>query len=137
MDTLIPTVEEFMTPTPISIPHDQPLSLALHTMREHRIRHLPVLQGEALVGVLSERDVALASSLRELDVATLRAEEAMTPVVYTVAPDARLDRVAADMAEHRYGSAFVVTEGNRVVGIFTTVDACRALAELLHTRLVA
>jgi acetoin utilization protein AcuB len=33
------------------------------------------------------------------------------------------------MAEHKYGSA-VVMEGNQVVGIFTTVDACRALAEL-------
>jgi acetoin utilization protein AcuB len=38
------------------------------------------------------------------------------------------------MAEHKYGSAIVVQNG-QVVGVFTTVDACRALSELLGTRL--
>ena len=62
--------------------------------------------------------------------------EAMTSVVYSVAPDATLDEVAATMAEHKYGCA-VVMQNQHVVGVFTTVDACQALAELLRTRLRA
>jgi acetoin utilization protein AcuB len=38
------------------------------------------------------------------------------------------------MADRKYGSA-VITQHDKVVGIFTTVDACRAFADLLHTRL--
>jgi acetoin utilization protein AcuB len=47
-----------------------------------------------------------------------------------VGPRTSLAKVAATMAEHKYGSA-VVMEKNRVVGMFTTVDALRALAETL------
>ena len=60
--------------------------------------------------------------------------EAMSPDPYTVSPDTLLDDVVATMAAKKYGSA-VVMQNHKVVGIFTTVDACRAFAELLHTRL--
>lgn len=54
--------------------------------------------------------------------------------VYAVDPNTSLDVVAEALAEHKYGSAVVLQNG-KVVGIFTTNDACRALAELLHSRL--
>jgi acetoin utilization protein AcuB len=50
-----------------------------------------------------------------------------------VSPDSPLDEVALEMAENRYGSAIIVQD-KKVVGIFTTVDACRALAAILETR---
>jgi acetoin utilization protein AcuB len=53
--------------------------------------------------------------------------------VYCVDPHVPLRDVALAMAEHKYGSA-VVMSGQKVVGIFTTVDACRALADLLHAK---
>jgi len=59
--------------------------------------------------------------------ATVLVDEAMTIDVYTVPPTATLAKVAGAMAEHRYGSALIV-DGEKVVGIFTTVDAMRALA---------
>jgi acetoin utilization protein AcuB len=49
--------------------------------------------------------------------------------VYCVSPDAPLVEVAREMAEHKYGSA-VVVEGPKVVGVFTTTDALRALVAL-------
>ena len=54
--------------------------------------------------------------------------------VYSVSPETPLDEVVATMGSKKYGSAVVVQNG-KVVGIFTTVDLCRAFAELLHTRL--
>ena len=55
-------------------------------------------------------------------------------VTYVVTPDASLDEVVSTMAAKKYGSA-VVTDNGHVVGIFTTVDACSAFADLLGSRL--
>ena len=134
MTKAIPTVKRYMTTSPHSIGIEQNLVHAHKIMREHRIRHLPVLHGGNLVGVLSDRDLHLIETLRDVDPAMVTVEEAMTPVVYTVAPDAPLDEVSNEMAEHKYGSAIVVDHG-KVVGVFTTIDGMRALAELLETRL--
>jgi acetoin utilization protein AcuB len=51
-----------------------------------------------------------------------------------VAPRAALDEVVSEMAQHKYGCAVVLDNG-KVVGVFTTVDALRAFADLLETRL--
>jgi acetoin utilization protein AcuB len=85
-----------------------------------------VLEGGKLAGILSQRDALLVETLRDVDPATTAVEEAMTTDVYVVAPDTPLEEVAGAMADHKYGCAVVVDE-DRVVGIFTTVDALRAL----------
>jgi acetoin utilization protein AcuB len=134
MSKPIPTIQKYMTTSPHSIGVEQTLSRALAMMQEHHIRHLPVLHGGKLVGILTERDLRLVESLAGVDPATVKVEDAMATVVYSVAPDASLDEVVGTMGEHKYGSA-VVMQNQKVVGIFTTVDVCRALAELLRTRL--
>jgi len=120
------TVERFMTRDPYTIGIDQPLSVAHRMMRAHRIRHLPVLAEGKLVGMVSERDLALIESMRGVDPDKVSVEEAMTPDPYLTTPERALGDVAREMAENRYGSAVVVKDGH-VVGIFTTVDALQAL----------
>jgi len=110
------------------------MALAHRMMREHHIRHLPVLHEARIVGIISDRDLNLIETLRDVDPKVVTVEDAMTPDPYVVGPDAALDEVVATMAEKKYGCA-VVAQHDHVVGIFTTVDACRAFAELLHTRL--
>jgi acetoin utilization protein AcuB len=134
MSKPIPPVRAYMTTTPHSIGVEQPLAHAHKLMRELRIRHLPVLHGGKLVGVLSDRDLHLIETLQAVDPNVVTVEEAMTPRPYEVDPDAPLDEVVRTMAEHRYGCA-IVTQNRKTVGVFTTTDACRALAELLHGRL--
>jgi acetoin utilization protein AcuB len=130
----IPTIQKYMTTCPHTIGDDQPMALAHRMMREHHIRHLPVLRDAKVVGLVSDRDLHLVESLKDVDPKTVLVSEAMTQEPYVVAPDAALDEVVSTMAEMKYGSA-VVTQHSKVVGIFTTVDACLAFAELLHTRL--
>ena len=84
--------------------------------------------------MLTDRDLHLIETLRDVDPQKVTVEEAMSSNPYAVAPDALLDEVVAEMAEHKYGSA-VVMQNQKVVGVFTTVDVCRALAELLRGRL--
>ena len=134
MSKPIPTIQKFMTTTPYSIGGDQTLATASKMMREHAIRHLPVLSGGKLLGMLTDRDVKFVETFRDVDPETLTVEEAMNEEPYTVSPDAPLDEVTRTMASEKYGSA-VVMQNHKVVGIFTTVDACRALSELLTTRL--
>jgi acetoin utilization protein AcuB len=123
-----------MTTSPHSIGKDQTLERAHELMRTNHIRHLPVLDGGKLVGMITERDLHLVETLRDVDPSRVTVQDAMSTHVYAVQPDITLDVVADALAEHKYGSAVVLDNG-KVVGIFTTNDACRALAELLRSRL--
>lgn len=134
MSKSIPTVQKFMTTSPHSVGRDQTIAYASDRMREHQVRHLPVLEGGRLIGMLSERDVALVEALGGVDPTVVTVAEAMSTVIYSVSPDAPLDEVVKEMASKKYGSA-IVEQNGKVVGILTTVDVCRALAELLHGRL--
>jgi len=130
----IPTIQKYMTTSPHSIGPDQTIRFAHQVLRKEGIRHLPVLSGGQLVGLVTERDLALIESFKDVDADKVTVEDAMSTTVYSVEPDAPLDEVVSTMAEHKYGSA-IVMQNHKVVGIFTTVDACRTLAELLRTRL--
>lgn len=130
----IPPVQRYMTPAPHTVGNDQPLAKAHEIMREHGIRHLPVMHGNRLVGVVSDRDVAIITALEDVNPTLITVEDAMTSDVLTVGPDTPLDEVAALMAERKAGSV-VIEQNHKVVGIFTTVDGMTALADLLHTRL--
>jgi acetoin utilization protein AcuB len=68
-----------------------------------------------------------------VDPETVTVEDAMTPAPYTVSPQAPLDVVAEEMAEHKYGCAVVMDNGH-VVGVLTTVDLARVLAQVLRQR---
>lgn len=134
MSKVIPTIQKYMTTSPHTIGDDQPMAVAQRIMRDNHIRHLPVLRDGKVVGLVSDRDLNLLESLKDVDPREVEVSEAMSQEPFVVAPDAQLDDVVRTMAEKKYGSAIVV-QSQKVVGIFTTVDVCRAFAELLHTRL--
>jgi len=134
MSKSIPAIQKFMTTTPHSIGADQTLAQAHAVMREHRIRHLPVLVGGKLVGMVTDRDLRFIETLRDVDPAKVTVEDAMVTDVYSVDPETPVDEVVREMAQHKYGSV-VVMQNQKVVGIFTTVDVCTAFADMLHTRL--
>ena len=119
-----------MTEAPHTIGHDQTLAAAHRMMHKHSIRHLPVLDAGKLVGILSLRDLHFIETLKDIDQEQVQVSEAMSPDVFAIGPRSSLRKVAAEMAEQRYGSAIVIDNG-RVVGIFTTVDALTALSSLL------
>ena len=134
MSKAIPHIDRYMTPGPHSVGQEQSLAQAHKLMREHQIRHLPVLHGGKLVGVLSDRDLHLIETLRDVDPEKVTIEEAMSATVYAVSPKAPLDEVVSEMVQHKYGCA-VVEDNGKLVGVFTTVDAMRAFVDLLETRL--
>jgi acetoin utilization protein AcuB len=127
------TVEKHMTVSPFVVSSRQTLAEAHQLMREKNIRHLPVVDDGKLVGMVSQRDLYLLETLKGVDSATETVEEAMTPEPFAVRPGTPLEEVALAMADHKLGSAVVVDKGV-VIGLFTAVDALRALAGVLRRR---
>jgi len=123
-------IDDFMSELTVTIGTDQPMADAATRMREHAIRHVPVLHGGRLVGILSDRDLAMVESLSGVDPHEVPVREAMTPDPYRVERGTPVADVVSRMAEHKYGTT-VVMDGERPVGIFTTVDAMRLCAKLL------
>jgi acetoin utilization protein AcuB len=134
MTQTIATVQKYMTASPYTIDAAQSMSDAHSLLYQQRVRHLPVLRGAQLVGMLYERDFALIAALGSVDLARIKVEDAMSVSVYKVSPETPLERVAHEMAEQRLDSVVVVHNGT-VAGILTTVDVCSALAESLKNEL--
>lgn len=121
------TVQQFMQRCPHTIAPSETLATAHQVMRQACIRHLPVVAGEALVGVVSLHDLHLLETLDGVDPCEATVEEAMTVNLYAVAPQTPVAEVALGMADRCIGSALVVDEG-RLVGILTSYNALRVLA---------
>jgi len=100
-------------------------------MRQHDLRHLPVLEHGKIVGLLTQRDLYFLETIAAVDPETECVDEAMSPDVYSVTPSAKIHDVVSEMAKHKYGCAIVV-ENSKVVGMFTTTDALRLLTTLLE-----
>jgi acetoin utilization protein AcuB len=128
-----PSVERFMTRSPHTVGQEQSLQTAHELMRRYDVRHLPVLHGGKLVGMLSQRDLHFIETLADVNPDEVTVSEAMSTDTYVVGPRASMRRVAEEMANQRYGSVVVMVK-DEVVGILTTVDAMRALSQILFER---
>ena len=127
MDQTAP-IAEFMTPIPHTVGSEQTITFAQKLMQKYGIRHLPVLHGGELHGIVSDRDLGIVAGLNEVNPDSTTVEEAMTQEAYTVSKDTSLFAVLEEMLEHKYGSA-VVIEGVKIIGIFTTHDSLKLLVE--------
>lgn len=131
------TVRELMTTSLVSVSPDMPIFEARKRMIEARIRHLLVVEGQRLVGILTDRDIRLnlpspATSLSVWEVnyllAKLTVGQAMTKGVVIVAPEWDARQAARLMVEHKIGALPVLDRG-LLVGIVTETDFLRAFAD--------
>jgi acetoin utilization protein AcuB len=126
-------VRDAMTPRPVTVAPDANVRAALAALRRGRFRHLPVVAGEELVGVVTAADlepppavpVEAAEALGARQVA-----EVMSAGVVTVSPDEPVEAAARLLAEHRVGCLPVLLD-DRLVGILTGSDLLRVLLRVL------
>ncbi|HVN84513.1 MAG TPA: CBS domain-containing protein [Candidatus Binatia bacterium] len=133
------TVRDLMETEVVTLNSTDNLSLADDIMRLGRIRHLPVVSGKRLVGIVSQRDLfraAISSVLRlrpkaERDwLLKIHVSEVMTHPVATVAPDSSVRSAATLMIDKQIGCLPVV-EGSDLVGLLTESACMRYLCRLL------
>jgi len=129
---LMPPIDRYMTRQPWTIGRDATMSQAQQVMRQHQIRHLPVLDAGKLVGIVSERDLHFIETLPCGDPDEVTIDDVMVVDVFTVGGDAPADSVVETMATRKYGSALVVDRHGEVIGIFTTIDALQVFADVLQ-----
>jgi acetoin utilization protein AcuB len=128
-----PTIESVMTPYPYSIDIDAHASAAHTMMAQLKIHHLPVKEGEQLVGVVSEWGLRRAAE-RGWDTATggaAKVRDVCSREIHIVGPDAPLAGVLRHMAGKHIETVLVARNG-KLAGIFTFTDACRRYAERLE-----
>ena len=130
----IPVVQKYMTVLPHTIGADQSLEKAEKMMAEFRVRHLPALDGGKLVGIVTDRDIKLVETFRDVDAAKVKVAEAYSSDPYVTSPGASLVEVCREMAANKFGCA-LVCDNRKLVGIFTWVDALNAMSDLMETRL--
>lgn len=129
----IPLLKTEMTPFPWWVDIDEPLLAARELMRQHKVRHLPVKENGRLVSLVTDRDLkfALDPDLGLPPRESLRVRDVCVYTAFIVDIESRLEEVLETMAERKIGSALVTRDG-KLVGIFTSPDACRVLARLIR-----
>jgi acetoin utilization protein AcuB len=128
---LMPSIGRYMTTNPKTIERTASLADAHQLMRANNLRHLPVVDGGRLVGIVSERDLHLLETIAEFPLESVPVDEAATERPFIATSDMALDDVVEIMADHKYGSVIVMGHDG-IEGIFTLVDACRALVDVLR-----
>lgn len=129
-----------MSAPPVTVSRTDTLAFAEELMSVERVRHLPVVDGDVLVGLVSQRDL-LAASISTLsepsdedDLEMKRRHEVarvMRGTIETISPDARAESAAESMLTHRVGCLPVVDERHHLLGIVTSADFVRVARDIL------
>lgn len=114
-----PPVSKLMSKRASSVPRDTTLKEARNRMHQLRIHHLPVVDGERLCGLLSDRDVRWAEGRQLPDETPI--EDFMSDFVISIQPERPVTQAASAFVEHRF-SALPVVDEERLVGIVTATD---------------
>jgi acetoin utilization protein AcuB len=132
MERLKLPVEEFTTPDPVTASVTDSLGKLKELMQVHGIRHLPIMEKNKVVGIVSERDLRVIANLQFGPNHPISAGDIMATDPVTVDAQTPLDKVAFEMSSKKIGSV-IVNEGNEFVGIFTSTDALNALIEITRS----
>lgn len=132
-------VQEVMSRSLVTLSPEQTLRDAMNLFRSNRIRHLPVVADEKLIGIVTDRDVkratpSLLSGVTSdefnhvLDNTTVA--QVMTRDPITAAPDDPLKSVVRIFLDRKVGALPIVSDG-ALAGILTEIDLLRVLHEML------
>lgn len=131
-------VEQWMNRDVVTVGPDDSFRTAMHLIRQKGIRHLPVVEGKRLVGIVTDRDLRQASpsgatglGIHELHyiLEKLTVREIMAKQVVTIRPDQTVEEAALLLLAHRIGGLPVVQDGE-LAGIITETDLLQALLQL-------
>ncbi len=123
------TVDEYTSISPQTINLNAELKDAHLLMKEKGIRHLPVMDGKDVVGIVSERDI-LANYGKPWS-EFMRVKSVMSTSILFAHANDQLGEVAYRLSCEKKGSAIILDDQEKLYGIFTTTDALNALVELL------
>ncbi len=127
----------------VTIDVNDSLSEAINTLKRNKIRRVPVLQGQKLVGIVSDRDLkeAAPSKATSLDMwelhymmSKIKIRDIMKRELITITPGATIEKAAILMHDNKIGGLPVVDDDKNLVGIITEQDIFEALINITGAR---
>lgn len=116
------SIKDTMTSNPCSIDADKPVSYAAKMMRDEDVGLAPIVEGDRLVGTLTDRDIATRVVAEGRDPESTMVREVASSDVVTVNPDQGLDEALRLMAEHQVRRLPVVEQNGRLLGVLAQAD---------------
>jgi CBS domain-containing protein len=118
-------IQDLMTVKPRTVKTGDSVVDAAKLMRGEDAGIAPILDGERLVGVLTDRDIAIRVVAEGKDPATTKVEEVASHALVTLAPDQGLDEALRLMAQHQVRRLPVVEQDGKLVGIVAQADVAK------------
>ncbi|HEX7254847.1 MAG TPA: CBS domain-containing protein [Gaiellaceae bacterium] len=118
-------IRELMTKNPRTVGSDATVVEAARTMRDEDVGLVPVVEGDRLVGTVTDRDIAIRVIAEERDPTSTKVAEVASTELVTIDPEQPLDEALRLMAQHQVRRLPVVEEDGRLVGIVAQADVAR------------
>jgi CBS domain-containing protein len=119
------SIREVMTSEICSIDADKPVAYAAKMMKDENVGFAPIVEGDRLVGTVTDRDIAVKAVAAGMDPQTTLVREIAETNIVTVAPDQDLDEALQLMASHQVRRLPVVEQGLRLVGVVAQADVAK------------
>ena len=119
------TVREVMTSNPCTIDADKTVAYAAKMMRDEDVGIAPIVEGQRLVGVLTDRDIAVRVVAEGRDPEQVKVTEVASRDLVTLDPQQDLDEALRLMARHQVRRLPVVEEDGRLVGVVAQADVAK------------
>ena len=119
------TIRELMTEGPRTATPDDDVATVARWMRDEDAGALPVVEGERLVGMLTDRDVVVRVVAEGRDPASTRVGEVASRRLVTIDPQQGADEALRLMAQHQVRRLPVVEEDGKLVGVVAQADMAR------------
>jgi CBS domain-containing protein len=119
------TIRDLMTENPCAIDADKPVAYAAKMMRDEDVGLAPIVEGEKLVGTLTDRDITVRVVAEGKDAQTTTVREVATTRLVTIDPNQDLDQALRLMAQNQVRRLPVVEEDGRLAGVVAQADVAR------------
>ncbi len=119
------TIRDLMTKNPCSIDADKPVAYAAKMMRDEDVGLAPIVEGQKLIGTLTDRDIAIRVVAEGKDPQSTTVREVATTRLVTIDPDQDLDDALGLMAKNQVRRLPVVEEDGKLTGVVAQADVAR------------
>ncbi len=123
------TIRDLMTASPATVEPATPVVEVARLMRDHDAGSIPIVEGDRLVGTITDRDIAIRVVAEGKDAQQTSVDEVASRDLVTIDPQQDLDEALRLMAQHQVRRLPVVEEDGRLVGILAQADVARAEPE--------
>jgi CBS domain-containing protein len=119
------SIKDVMTSDPCTIDAEKSVAYAAKMMRDEDVGLAPIVEGDKLIGMLTDRDIAIRVVAEGRNPDQVTVKEVASKQVVTIDPQQDLDEALRIMAKHQVRRLAVVEEDGRLVGVVAQADVAR------------